>query len=223
MLGDSFTNGATNTKISSGKYAGLRYIYPYLIGNRNEMNIVKFFEGGRTLAYPSSEDFTNSICNPSADWYYQNIPVDTDYITIYLGINDSHHENGVGGDGEDPTGIIPLGTISDNTTATYYGAWNVVLTWLIENRPFAHIGIIVSNGCDREAYRTAQLDIAKKYGVPYIDLNGDSRTPVMIRSQNPDIASAVKTAVNIKQRVASDNTHPNDNAHEYESYFIENF
>lgn len=230
VLGDSFTNGATNTKIESGRYIGERYVYPYLIGNRNNMDIVKFFDNGRTLAYPASHDFNNSVTNPNAAFYYQNIPEDVDYITIYLGINDSHHENGTGGDGEDPTGIIPLGTITDATTDTYYGAWNVVLTWLIEHRPFAHIGILVSNGCDREAYRTAQLEIAEKYGIPFIDLNGDARTPVMIRSKNPDIATFVKTMVTQKQAVDYDgsqtgavNTHPNDAAHAYESTFIEDF
>ena len=53
---------------------------------------------------------------------------------------------------------------------------------------------------------------------------GDSFTPVMIRSMNPDIAEEVKQAVKIKQ--AADyptNTHPNDKTHEFESWFIEDF
>lgn len=46
----------------------------------------------------------------------------------------------------------------------------------------------------------------------------------MIRSMNPDIAEEVKQTVKIKQ--AADyptNTHPNDRAHEFESWFIEDF
>ena len=131
VCGDSFTNGATNTLIvDNGKYSGYRAVYPYLIGNKNDMDIVKFFGGGRTLAFPAEPGaFTNSLTNPNADYYYQNIPADTDYITIYLGINDAHHAPGSsGGDGEDNTGEIPIGTVDDNTTATYLGAWNVVLT-----------------------------------------------------------------------------------------------
>ena len=231
VCGDSFTDGSNSGHLENGKYAGFTKTYPYFIGNRTGIEILDYFDGGKTLAYPADGTFVNSLTCPTANKYYQNIPEDVDYITIYLGINDSHHENGTSGtDGEDVTGIIPLGTIDDADTSTYYGAWNVVLSWLIENRPFAHIGIIVSNGCDRVEYRTAQLEIAKKYGIPYIDLNGDGRTPVMIRSQNPDIASVVKTAVNKKQAVDYDGTvtgsvnwHPNDAAHEYESYFIENF
>ena len=233
VLGDSFTDGATSNTIPDGQYAGKRKVYPYFIGNRTGMDVLNtFFASGRTLAFPATPgDFTNSICNPSAACYYQNIPADVDYITIYLGINDSHHSPGSdGGDGEDNTGEIPIGTISDNTTATYYGAWNVVLTWLRTNRPFAHIGIIVSNGCDDITYRTAQIEVAKKYGIPYLDLNGDDRCPAMIRPQNNDISSAVKTILLQTQSVDYDGTqtgtinrHPNDAAHLFESYFIENF
>jgi len=227
VCGDSFTNGATSNMLPDGKYQGYRKVYPYLIGNRNNMDIVKFFEGGRTLAFPADPGtFTNSLTNPNADWYYQNIPTDVDYITIYLGINDEHHAPGSsGGDGEDNTGEIPIGTINDSTTATYLGAWNVVLTWLISNRPNAHIGIIVTNGNqNKDEYRQGQIAIAEKYGIPYIDLNGDARTPAMIRTSNPNIPSVIKTALIQKWAVnPSTNTHPNDAAHEFESMFIENF
>lgn len=225
VLGDSFTDGVLDTVFTDGKYKGNRKTYPYFIGNRTGIDIVNFFGGGRTLAYPSDGSFTNSITNPYATWYYQNIPTDVDYITIYLGINDSNHRTGSGitDDGEDATGIIPIGTVDDTDASTYGGAWNVVLSWLIENRPFAHIGIIVSNGCYDSTYRDLQIAIARKYGIPFIDLNGDDRTPVMIRSVNPNVESIVKNKILIKQRVSETNTHPNDDAHEYESYFIEQF
>lgn len=231
VCGDSFTNGANSGFITDeGRYCGYKKVYPYFIGNRNNMNIVSFFLGGRTLAYPSDGTFHNSLTDPTADCYYQNIPADVDYITIYLGINDGNHSVGSSDDGEDTTGYIGLGTIDDNTTATYYGAWNVVLTWLITNRPFAHIGIIVSNGVRSNEWRMAQINIAKKYGVQYMDLNGDQFSPAMLRTVNPDIPSSVKQALIQKQAVDPDgnitgtiNRHPNDQAHEYESYNIEAF
>ena len=224
VCGDSFTAGVSGNTFTEGLYAGENLIYPYYIARRNQMQICRFFEGGRTLAYPAAGDFSNSLTNPNADFYYKNIPADADYITIYLGINDSHHEHGKARDGEDPTGIIPLGEMADIGTATYCGAWNEVLSWLIVNRPFAHIGILVSNGCDRPAYREVQIAMAEKYGIPYIDMNGDRFTPVMIRSQNPDISPEVKKAVLLKQAVDYPrNTHPNDAAHAFESTFIEEF
>ena len=219
VCGDSFTNGATATLIDEyGPYYGKSKVYPYLIGQRNNMDIVKFFAGGQTLAYPSDGTFTNSLTYSSGANYSQNIPADVDYITFYLGINDNNHNT-------DPQlAHIDLGTIDDNTVNTYYGAWNVVLTWLITNRPFAHIGMIISNGMQSEAWMNAQINIAKKYGIPYINMNGDSRTPVMIRSQNPDVAAAVKSAVTQKQAVNyPSNTHPNDDTHVFESTFIEDF
>lgn len=227
VCGDSFTNGGgTGTVIESGKYAGENYTYPWIIGNRCDMEIAQFFDGGRTLAFPAIPDtFTNSLTNPNADWYYQNIPADVDYITIYLGINDEHHSSGgSGGDGEDNTGIIPIGTLSDNTTTTYLGAWNVVLTWLISNRPNAHIGIIVTNGiANNDQYRQGQIAIAQKYGIPYIDLNGDARTPAMLRTSNPNISSTVKQILIGKWAVSQSNQHPNDAAQLFESSFIQAF
>jgi hypothetical protein len=189
--------------------------------------VLSFFAGGRTLAYPANPNgFINSVTAPNQTYNYRNIPEVVDYVTIYLGINDSHHApSSDGGDGEDNTGEIPIGTISDNTVNTYYGAWNVVLTWIKTNRPFAHLGMIISNGCETIDYRNAQLAIAKKYGIPYIDLNGDNRTPAMIRPQNDDISSAIKTILLQSQAVdyLGGNYHPNNAAHEYESYFIEQF
>lgn len=229
VCGDSFTNsGGTGTVMPVGtKYAGEPYTYPWIIGSRQNMDIVKFFEGGRTLAFPAQPGtFENSLTNPNADWYYQNIPADADYITIYLGINDEHHApSGSSGDGEDTTGEIPLGTVNDATTSTYLGAWNVVLTWLITNRPNAHIGMIVTNGiAGNDLYRQGQIAIAEKYGIPYIDMNGDARTPAMLRTSNPNVAAAVKAALIQKWAVnPGTNEHPNDAAQLFESSFIENF
>lgn len=227
VCGDSFSWGGYSPMnvFADGLCYGKRKVYPYYIRQRTGIEIYDFTLGGRTLAYPADGTFANSLTNPSADWYYQNIPADSDYITIYLGINDLNHANGYGEtpDGEDATGVITLGTIDDVTTATYYGAWNVVLTWLITNRPFAHIGIIVTNGTQSRDFTEAQINIAKKYGIPYINLNGDERTPAMIRCYNPNIPAEIKSAITAKQRVSESNTHPNDAAHEYESHFIENF
>lgn len=233
VFGDSFTHCGYNSedgfdesvyKYQSGKFTGKYITYPYIIAERNNMEIVQYFAGGRTLANPADGSFLNSITNPSGNCYYQTIPEDADYITIYLGINDSHHESGTSGtDGEDVTGVIPLGTIDDQDTSTFCGAWNVVLPWLMTNRPNAHIGIIVSNGCDRVEYRTATIAAAKKWGIPYLDLNGDERCPAMIRSKNPDVSDAAKAVINAKWRVTESNTHPNTAAHYFQSTFIENW
>lgn len=233
VCGDSFTYCGYNSadgfdesvyKYQNGKFTGKYITYPYIIAERNDMEIVDFFRGGRTLANPADGSFTNSITNPACAGYYQNTPEDADYITIYLGINDSHHESGTSGtDGEDVTGVIPLGTVDDQDESTFCGAWNVVLPWLMLNRPNAHIGIIVSNGVDRVEYRTATIAAAKKWGIPYLDLNGDERCPAMIRTVNPDISSEAKNILKQKWGVTASNLHPNTAAHYYQSTFIENW
>lgn len=232
VLGDSFTagGGGLDTITEPGPYIGELQCYPYLIGNRNDMDIVRLFEAGKTLAYPSDGSFINSATCPTSAMYYQNIPEDADYITIMLGINDAGHSgSGVTEDGEDATGVLSLGEIGDTDTSTYYGAWNTVMMWIKENRPFAHVGIIVTNGLQsHEDYVEAQIAIAKKYGVPYLNLNGDERTPAMIRCYNPDIPQSVKNIINETQGVnfsgngeGAINKHPNTKAHNYESHFIE--
>jgi hypothetical protein len=224
---DSFSAPSEADVIPDGKYAGKHKIYGYLIGNRNEMEILHMAQGGQTLADPAFPgDFVNSFTNVrgGATYNYQMIDADVDYVTLYFGINDSHHESGSSGtDGEDVTGKIPLGEIDDTDNTTFCGAWNVCLEWLITNRPFAHIGIIVSNGCDRDEYRTATIAAANKWGIPYIDLNGDERTPMMLRSTNPAHSSVAKNARRQAQAIDPDggNWHPNAKAHEYQSTFIE--
>lgn len=227
VCGDSFTAGGATADeltdddyIKDGRYKGKLRLYKWLIANRNNMNIQDLSLGGRTMATPSDGTFTNAFSHD----LYNTIDRDVDYITLYFGINDSHHRpSPTGNDGEDTSGVIPLGTIDDTSKDTFYGAWNFVMEYLIINYPHAHIGIIVSNGCETADYPNAEIEIAKKWGVPYIDLNGDERTPMMNRSTNRNASNAAKTARNEAFRISSSNGHPNSNAHEYESWFIENF
>ena len=212
VAGDSFTEGyGISTVLSTGKYAGQKAVYPFIIGNRTNINVLRFFESGRTLALPADQTFTNTFVN-----HYQGIPEDADYLTIYLGINDCNHASMA-------EGQIPLGAITDTTPSTFYGAWNVILSWLIENRPNLHIGIIVSNGCSSDDYRTATIAIANKYGIPYIDMNGDKQTPCMIRSSNANIDSTTRNQRTLNWRISAENQHPNIACHAYEATFIEAF
>lgn len=224
VCGDSFTNGDfraaidTDIYIKEGPYAGQMKTYGYLIATENNMKVQHLAQGGRTMARPSDNSFENCFIN-----FYKEIDKDVDYITLYFGINDSHHRRkSTGTDGEDMSGIIEFGTLDSTDETTFCGAWNVVLKYLKENYPFAHIGIIVTNGCEIPEYHLAEIALAKKWGIPYIDLNGDERTPAMIRTQNPEISDEAKELL-IKNMAVNpgDNNHPNVKAHAYESTFIE--
>ena len=226
--GDSFSD-YTNKTYDSGDYSGKSASFPRIIASKEGMTLEQtYMLSGRTMAYPSDGTFTNSLTCPSAACYYQNIPSDADYITIMLGINDLNHRTGSGTtpDGEDATGVITLGTIDSIDTSTYLGAYNVVLNWLRTNRPFAHVGIIITNGLGNtetaRGYKEGQIAVAKKYGYPYLDLNGDQFTPAMNRFCNENMDASLATLLNNLYGVdaAGGNTHPNWQAHEFESVFI---
>ena len=219
VVGDSFSsefenNPSRDWKFIGGKFDGKSKTYSNLIADRNNMIIQDMAVSGKTLATPADGSSLNTFSLNN----YQNIDSDVDYITIMLGINDGHKESAT-------EGTIPFGDANDTDNTTFCGAWNVVLPYLMEFYPNARIGIIVSNGLDDIKYRNATIAAAKKYGIPYIDLNGDERTQAMHRAQNTDLSSEAKTILMNKYsiNISENNTHPNKLAHEIESTIIENF
>lgn len=214
--GDSFTEGDfSNAPDANWKDAdGNKKVYPYFIGKRNNMTIVNEAKCGSIMSldksYVESPD-TVSIAtrNPFSLNRYKQIPEDADYITMWFGINDSGH--------------TILGTIDDTSNDTFYGAWNVVLPYLIEHHPYAKIGIIITDR-GNEKYRQATREVAIKWGIPYLDMMGDDRVPVMMYRETS--LGLCKEAGDLRYntfRVASNNGHPSWQAHEYQSTFIEHF
>lgn len=212
--GDSFTQGdftglsSSQYKFQDMPYIGYNKVYPYFIGRRTGMIVENEAISGSTMAYVDGN--RNEFSTPNGR--YTQIPADADYITLWFGINDSHQN-------------VPIGTIDDAVNTTFYGAWNIVMDYLITNHPNAKIGIIISNGCDTTAYPIATRAIAKKWGVSYLDLNGDYKVPLMLRTnEKTEVAPAVLQAIIEKQSVSyPTNQHPNPEAHEYQSTFIENW
>lgn len=248
VCGDSFSAGdfsrspVSGNTITEGRYAGQYKVYGFLIGNRCNMDIQHLAVNGATIATPADGTFFNAFSDETNTGKtigkftvhnYTEIDSDVDFITLYYGINDAHHA-GIGDDDEDTQGAIPLGTLADTTNATFYGAWNVVMQYLKTHYPFAHIGIIISNGTDAATYPQAEREIARKWGVPFLDLNGDDRTPAMLRPVNSNLSADLVTALlenqavrpyteTIDGTVYKMNRHPNANAHLFESWLIEEF
>ncbi len=99
----------------------------------------------------------------------------------------------------------------------------MVLEWLITNRPYAKLGIIVTTG-SRDTYRAAVREIAKKWGIPYLDMMGDDQTPVIFSRETAlGLCSKANSLRRSSFLVSSTNGHPNIQAHEYMSSFIEAF
>lgn len=232
VVGDSFSE-YSEEQFTDGPFIGRYVTYKYLIAERNNMDIVDMTMGGRTMAYPNDHTFDNAFAKPSL---YQSIPSDVDYITIMLGINDGSHYAGYSPDGESTQGYITLGTIDSVDTGSFYGAWNVVLDWIFTNRPYAHVGILITNGMGDQYGEASEkqhqlyqaiLDICQKWNVPHINLNGgDGKTPMMQRGIYPEGTPASLIASKWNAFAISPtglNGHTNAKGHRYESTFIENF
>ena len=205
-LGDSFTHGdftgVTDYQFTDQPYQGENKVYPFWIGRRAGMTVVNMAVNGATLATYSGG------ATKISDGLYQSVGADADYITLKVGINDCNHS-------------IPIGTASDANNDTFCGAWNVVLSWLITNRPFAKIGIIVSNGISNSAYATATIAMANKYGIPYLNEYNGEQVPVVYKSGRTDVDASILAARDSAFEVSNTNPHPNVDAHEYESIFIQ--
>lgn len=215
--GDSFTaqgygpsdpGYGTDSVLPSGTYKGYNAVYPYYIGNRTGCVVVNTAVGGMTMS--SISGYTNSFTYNDA--YKTLLGADADLITLYFGINDIGH----GG---------TVGTIDDETNATFCGAYNNVLSWIFENRPNARVGIIVSNGTNSEDLVNATIAIAKKWGVPYLNIDGDPMLPLVIRTTTRPNLSATRKQQLLETYAVNypSNTHPNYIAHEKESYMIQQF
>ena len=213
-LGDSFTHGDFSNSptqdytITEGLYSGQYKVYPFLIGNRLNMNITNLAQNGMTIT-----NINGSSTNYLSDDVLEQIPEDVDYITIKIGINDNpDHQN------------APLGTIQSSDRTTFYGAWNYVMNYLITNYPNAKIGIIVSNGMTSNDFINAEIEIAKRYGVAFINETTDNNVPLLIRTMRTDVLQSIKTLRNNTWEVLpGTNSHPNAKCHEFESTIIENF
>lgn len=206
--GDSFTYGGygdTAHVFTDGKYVEKNMVYPFFIGNRTNCNVQNIALDGMTMATHNRD--SNNFTNTSNNYNYTTITDDADYVTLYFGIND----NGKG---------VPVGTVDDEGVSTFCGAYNFVLDNLITRLTHGKIGIIVSNEIP-QSFADATIAIAKKWGIPYLDLNFDESVPLMSGSLRPTASDEVKALRNTQFRISDANHHPNTVAHEYESYFIE--
>lgn len=227
--GDSFSEGDyTNAPDGSqytfedGPYAGLKKVYSRFIAMRNNMKLNLLAKCGATVGLRKDDtQYGNTSFDPLTDtpsntnnFFYNQLPKigqDADYITLWFGINDSSK--------------CDLGTISDETVQTFYGALNWSMLYLITNFPMAHIGLIVTNRCN-STYKQAIREVAQKWAVPYLDMEGDIKVPAISGTRENQTITVDPRVVQLRWnyfRVSDTNGHPNEKAHEYQSTFIENF
>ena len=194
--GDSFTKGDV--------IAGTK-VYPYLIAQRNNMRFVNMAHNGSYCHYGE-----NGFTNPNNSYYYQNIPLDADIITIAYGLNETS---------------TTIGTKDSADNTTIWGAYNEVLGWITTNIPNAKVGIISNDAWMTYDLRNALQEIASYWGVEFLDLKEYGK-PFMISgkySQDGDTNPSVVTQRTNQYCVSSQNGHPNELGHKVRSYIVENF
>ena len=209
--GDSFTEGDFKTSeeeflFTEGLYEGQKKVYPFFIGRRNCMTVINEAKCGSTMTNLPARKNAFSIER------YKQIPEDTDYITLCFGINDDEfHQK------------APLGNINDKDNTTFFGAWNTVLEYLLTHFPYTKIGIIVPNGCTK-TYTDAIRAVARRWGIPYLDIPGDYAVPLMNSvSEKGEVCDLACKLRYDNFSVSDKNRHPNARAHEFESTFIEHW
>ena len=74
------------------------------------------------------------------------------------------------------------------------------------------------------ALREALIDIAEYWGIPYLDLRGDTRVPMLIGGRlGTTVSTKARDLRNEAFQVSAEDSHPNPKAHLYRSTIIENF
>lgn len=202
--GDSFTAGTFGEKTEENwDERMLSYkTYPWWIASRNRMELVNEAVSGSTLS--GSEETAFCVSR------YQQIPEDADYITLCFGLNEPDER---------------IGTLADSTGETVLGACNLVLEDIITRHPYAKIGMIIPDGWCTEAMRQGLVSVAEYWGIPWLDLKGDSKVSMMIGGRYGDITVNERAVAlrNAAFQMSDTDAHPNVKGHEYRSTIIEHF
>ena len=224
--GDSFTEGdfrgfedehgltGTNSPVIYDEEMRCYKTYPWWIAKRNNMTLVNEAICGSTMAlskeYLEGTKDDINYRNPFSLSRYKKVPLDTDYLTLWFGLNETS---------------TPLGTLQDTDNRTILGAWNIVLEYFITNMPYCKIGIVISDGGLRDEFANGIISVAEYWGIPYLDLRNDPKVPLMLggRGGRINLNPKAKQLRNKAFYVTSSNGHPNLEAHKYQSTFIENW
>lgn len=196
-IGDSITRGLM---IAVSEETGYELTYGGLTAYRNDMKFINTGWSGGTIANDQVKPFINNgVINVALG---DTVP---DYLTIWYGWNDYARE------------AILLGDINSTDETTYYGAWNIALNLLINKYPTTKIGVIVPYGMNAE-WRQAVRDVAKKWGVPYLDLY-ENQSCIFDNEYGvePSIAELRKATF------LADHCHPNSAGYEWLSTMYEAF
>lgn len=181
--------------------------YAWHICNRN--NMLSYADGvsGSRMTIVYNDDGSIKTTNSFSNERYKKIPLDTDYCTLMFGLNETD---------------VTLGNKDSADKSTLWGAWNVVLEYLITNHPYMKIGIIIPDAWETKEQSAELKKIAQWWGIPYLDLK-DENVSVNIGGRYEGLNPKVATLRNKAFQISDSNAHPNAKAQLYRSYIIEEF
>lgn len=168
--------------------------YGYQIAARNNM---VFYNGGVSGATVQGSGGTLRVPGFSQEnGEYTKLPDNIDYLTLFYGWNDAAAGS--------------LGTIDDTTNDSYYGAYNVVLPYLIDKYPYTKIALIVPFGTD-VGHRQAIRDLADKWGLACFDMM-QGGTPLYYNKE-PDVDVDADIVTANRTKFQANGAHPNYHGH----------
>lgn len=144
--------------------SGNSYAIPYhqLLKVSEGVNVFNYARGGAGWIAKSSDGSAPNLIEQLA-----SAPAEVDIITAMAGGNDYSMD-------------YPLGQLGDNTMDTFYGALDLTMKAMIEKYPMKKIAIFTQMRRRTEAVRpkgtsvekqvNATIDVAKKYGLPVLNL-----------------------------------------------------
>ena len=106
-----------------------------------------------------------------------------------------------------------LGSISDTTPWTWYGAWNYGLKLIKDRRPKAIIGVVMCYGTNAD-YRSALREVCHNHGIPLLDLYSDSLPLFYGKESSSSSITADQITANRDFVLLSDRIHPSYNGHQ---------
>lgn len=190
---------------SSGNFSqqtqNFRKTWGFQIAERNKMTFYNAGVNGSTLVGLQS-NWGFSLENGR----YTKLPNNIDYLVITFGVNDKNKSS--------------VGTITDTSNTTFYGAWNTVMPYLINKYPYTKICLFIpwSTSVDQ---RNAIRNIANKYGVACFDMF-QAGTPLFISKESSVGVDASIVSAN-QAKYLAEGVHPNYQGHTQLADMLEHF
>lgn len=171
FLGDSITEGCGTSSIE--------HVYWNVVGRRTGAQVYGYGIGGTRIAVNRLPGYDPYVDENYFGARVEKMIPDADVVVVFGGTNDFGH------------GDAPLGTMSDRTNDTFYGAYHLLVQKLIHRYPHAQLIVMTPTHRSSEEdmpfneadirrqgilkrYVEAVREVAEFYSVPVVDLFAES-------------------------------------------------